>query len=95
MTRLRFGYANNTFTPISWQVDCPIHPNTPNIEYPVGKAMISGVLSTATEYAMDIYFCPVSGGHTFRVEDANAITFNPDGSVQSSGVPVQNLLYQY
>jgi hypothetical protein len=91
MTRKRFGYANNTFTPINWQVECPIHPGVSNIEYPV--ASVPG--TSKVEFAMDIYYCPTSGGHTFRIEDANATTFNDDGSVQSSGVPVQNLLYQY
>lgn len=99
MSRMRFGYQNNTFTPVSWMVECPIHSGVTNIEYPVAQTQ-----SGTAEHAMDLYYCPSGlttapsgnvGGHTFRIEDANATVFDTNGNIAASGVSVQSVLSQF
>jgi hypothetical protein len=88
MPLLRRGITKHSYTPVTWAVECPIHPNQLNIEYPVGKAP-----STAkVEHAMGLFYCPVSGGHNFALEDAKMTTYDVNGNINGSGLSAQSVL---
>jgi|GEM_PF-3835746 hypothetical protein len=81
--RKRISYLKHTKVPVSWAVECPLHPEEKKIELsplgPVGA-------SSKVNYGMRQYYCPQESGHTFNLEDAKATLYNDDGTVSASGV---------
>jgi hypothetical protein len=87
--RKRIGVAKHTKVPVTWAVECPLHPTETKVDMaPLGPVPASSKVN----YGMRQYYCPQGSGHTFNLEDAKATIYNDDGTVAVSGAALLDYL---
>jgi hypothetical protein len=88
MSLKRRGIRKHTFTPVTWAVECPLHPGELHIEYPIGR-----IGNSAKAEAMaELFYCPQDDGHTFPIEDAKVTTYDAAGNVEASGLTLLDVV---